>query len=143
MQFNQEIDITRHAIRSYAPGKVTITLPIQLSDVNPDVENTPKLQTRTLTQSAIITPQKLISDWPPQRLEQLEKAHFDMLLNLDMEIILLGTGHVLQWPDFAIIERFAEKGIGLEVMDTSAACRTYNILMYEGRKVAAALLIYS
>ena len=63
-----------------------------------------------------------------------------VLLGLGSEIILLGTGNRLRFPPGALLRLFAPAGIGLEVMDLQAACRTYNILAAEGRSVAAALL---
>ena len=62
------------------------------------------------------------------------------LLELGTEIILLGTGNRLRFPAGPLMRPFAPAGIGLEIMDLKAACRTYNILAAEGRKVAAALL---
>jgi uncharacterized protein len=62
------------------------------------------------------------------------------LLELGTEIILLGTGNRLRFPPGPLMRPFAPAGIGLEIMDLKAACRTYNILAAEGRKVAAALL---
>jgi len=64
----------------------------------------------------------------------------EKLTGLGTEIILLGTGSRLRFPSGALLRPFAHAGIGLDVMDLPAACRTYNILAAEGRKVAAALL---
>ena len=65
----------------------------------------------------------------------------DILLELAPEIVLLGSGNSLLWPDAAIVAPLAEAGIGYEIMNTAAACRTYNILVGDGRRVAAALLM--
>ena len=83
----------------------------------------------------------LIRDWPPGSFDELEKHHFDQLLEHQPEIILFGSGPTLRWPDPALLSTLAENGIGVEVMDTSAACRTYNILVSDQRHVAAALLL--
>ncbi len=64
----------------------------------------------------------------------------EILTGLGTEMILLGTGSRLRFPSGALLRPFANAGIGLDVMDLQAACRTYNILAAEGRKVAAALL---
>lgn len=93
------------------------------------------------TRSLIVMPETLITDWPPNAIQGLSADHLDHVLALEPEIILLGTGQRLCFPEVAITARIMEKKIGLEVMDTAAACRTYNVLMTEGRKVAAALLI--
>ena len=88
----------------------------------------------------IVLPEKLISAWTSARLETLTEADMAQLLGLGVEIILLGTGKRLRFPAGPLMRPFAPAGIGLEVMDLQAACRTYNILAAEGRQVAAALL---
>jgi uncharacterized protein len=79
--------------------------------------------------------------WDAQGFEQLAAAHFEALARLGVEVVLLGTGATLRFPDPRLSRALAEAGIGLEVMDTQAACRTYNILAAEERRVAAALLL--
>lgn len=74
------------------------------------------------------------------RFETLEIAHFDWLCQQQAEIILLGTGSTFRFPHPSLTRPLIEARIGLEVMDTGAACRTYNILAGEGRKVLAAIL---
>jgi uncharacterized protein len=71
----------------------------------------------------------------------LEAAHFEAILEFMPEIVLLGTGGTLRFPHPRLTEALIRAQIGVEVMDTPAACRTYNILASEGRKVAAALLL--
>lgn len=80
-----------------------------------------------------------LRDWAASA--TLEPACFDSLMDLPVEILLLGTGRKLRFPHPSIMVAFRNRGIGLEVMDTPAACRTYNILLSEGRKVGAALLL--
>lgn len=92
-------------------------------------------------QSLIVLPDRLIDDWAPRRLEDLTEAHFAFLADLDAEIVLLGTGALLRFPHPRLTAPLATQRIGFEVMDTFAAARTYNILMGEGRRVAAALLL--
>lgn len=91
--------------------------------------------------SIIVMPYQLINPWPPQSLLELTSEHFLVLLDLKPDIVLLGTGLYLSFPDPALLADFYTKKIGIEIMSTAAACRTYAILMAEGRKVAAALLI--
>lgn len=91
--------------------------------------------------SLIVLPDKLIDDWAPHSLEELTEAHFGFLADLGAEIVLLGTGAVLRFPHPRLTVPLATRRIGFEVMDTYAAARTYNILMGEGRRVAAALLL--
>ena len=91
--------------------------------------------------SVIVLPNQLIDDWAPRNLEQMSEADFAFLAEVDAEIILLGTGSVLRFPHPRLTAPIAARRIGFEVMDTYAAARTYNILMGEGRRVAAALLL--
>jgi len=88
----------------------------------------------------ILLPESIITEWSTATIGTLNEADMQKLLALDTEIILLGTGKHLRFPPGALLRPFAPAGIGLEVMDMQAACRTYNILAAEGRKVAAALL---
>ncbi|MDR2839169.1 MAG: Mth938-like domain-containing protein [Azonexus sp.] len=92
------------------------------------------------TANLILLPDALIPDWTTATPATLTIADFDRLRQLDTGIILLGTGSRLRFPPAQLLKPFAEARIGLEVMDLPAACRTYNILVSEGRKVAAALL---
>lgn len=93
------------------------------------------------TRSLIVLPGQIISDWPPQTLEELTAAHIEILVSLSPELLILGTGRRQQFPHAEILAPLVAAGIGWEIMDTGAACRTYNILMSEGRNVAAALLL--
>jgi uncharacterized protein len=96
---------------------------------------------RRLLRSFILTPQRLIEDWPPVSLETLCAADMEMLAALDCPIVLLGTGLRQRFPVPALLRPLLARRIGIEVMDSFAACRTYNILMAEGRQVAAALIL--
>ncbi len=91
--------------------------------------------------SLIVLPDHIIENWQIQTFEQLSAEHFELLLPLQPEIMLLGTGTTLRFPCPSITKKLIALKTGVEVMDTNAACRTYNILMAEGRNVAAALLI--
>lgn len=91
--------------------------------------------------SLIVLPDHIIEHWPPQTFEQLAAEHFECLLPLQPEMVLLGTGATLRFPHPSLTKTLLLSKIGVEVMDTGAACRTYNILTGEGRRVAAALLL--
>tara|TARA_Y100001936_G_C16086239_1_gene681965 strand:+ start:4180 stop:4590 length:411 start_codon:yes stop_codon:yes gene_type:complete len=91
--------------------------------------------------SLIVMPKHIIKNWEVQAFEHLSEKHFEQLIPAKPEIVLLGTGQELRFPSPEIIRKLIEIKIGVEVMDTNAACRTYNILMEEGRNIAAALLI--
>lgn len=73
--------------------------------------------------------------------EALEPSHFDFLADLGVEVVIFGSGNRIRFPKPAWIASLAARRIGVETMDTPAACRTYNILAQEGRVVAAALLV--
>ncbi|HEX6827516.1 MAG TPA: Mth938-like domain-containing protein [Burkholderiales bacterium] len=91
--------------------------------------------------SLVVTPQQVIADWPVSAIETLAPEQVAMLVGLDAEIVLLGTGRRLAFPPPRVLAPLAQARIGVEVMDSRAACRTYNILMAEGRKVAAAIIL--
>jgi uncharacterized protein len=91
--------------------------------------------------SLILTRNRLLADWRPQRPEQLSAADFDLVRAQQPDIVLLGTGSGLHFPPAAVTAGLLRAGIGVEVMDTPAACRTYNILLAEQRNVVAALLL--
>ncbi len=93
--------------------------------------------------SLIALPDHLIEDWPILSVSQLEVQHFEGLLPYAPEIVILGTGAKHQFPDRSLLSQLVKLGIGIEVMDTKACCRTYNILAEEGRRVAAAIFIES
>lgn len=90
--------------------------------------------------SLIVLPGRLITDWNPGAFDDLSAAHFERLLQLQPEVVLLGTGEAHRFVRPSLYRALTEAGIGLECMTTAAACRTYNILMAEGRHVAAALI---
>jgi uncharacterized protein len=91
--------------------------------------------------SLILTPAQMLAPWPVKSLEVIGPEHFRSVVDLAPEILLLGTGAKLRFPPVACLELLIEANIGYEIMDTAAACRTYNILMAEGRNVTAALII--
>ncbi|MHB8472380.1 MAG: Mth938-like domain-containing protein [Gammaproteobacteria bacterium] len=122
MKISQDTGTANYRIRGYAAGQVTVN-------------------DQVITRSVILLPERLIEDWPPQTFQALAAAHFAQLAILEAEIILIGTGAELKFPAPALLMPLYNAGIGVEVMDTGAACRTYNVLMAEGRAVAAALLM--
>jgi uncharacterized protein len=96
---------------------------------------------RRYQRSLVVLPDRLWFDWEASTFEALAEEHLAALLSLDREVILLGTGTRLRFPRPEILRPLTQAGMGLEVMDIPAACRTYNILVSEERKVAAALLL--
>lgn len=91
--------------------------------------------------SLLVTPERLLEDWPASDFEHLSAQHFEGLLALKPQIVLLGTGATLRFPRPELTRCLHTAQIGLEVMDNAAVCRTYNILTAEGRNVVAAVLL--
>ncbi len=90
--------------------------------------------------SLVVLPQQLLTDWPVAGFDALTAENFAAIAVLKPEIVLLGTGATHRFAHPRLWQALADIGLGLECMDTGAACRTYNILMAEGRNVAAALI---
>jgi uncharacterized protein len=91
-------------------------------------------------ENLIVLPDRILP-WSARGFESLGAEDFVGLAQLDLEVILLGTGERLRFPSPQVIRPLVEARIGFEVMDAQAACRTYNILASEERRVAAALLL--
>ncbi|TVQ93750.1 MAG: hypothetical protein EA400_01925 [Chromatiaceae bacterium] len=100
---------------------------------------------RQYTRGVLVGCELLLADWGPSDPTALTAEHLAPLLELvpaqAPQVVLLGTGNRQHFPDPAIYGALLDRGIGVEVMDTGAACRTYNIIAGEGRRVVAALLI--
>ncbi len=111
-----------YLIRAYKPGSLQVN-------------------ERLLTCSIIITPSQLIQDWQPQIITDLSAMSLSPIIALKPDILLIGTGSKLIFPSIEIYGDLINLGIGVEIMDTSAACRTFNALSSESRHVAAALII--
>jgi uncharacterized protein len=79
--------------------------------------------------------------WPCDAFEQLRAEHFEQLLPLAPELVIFGSGQRFRFAAPALLRALIERRIGVETMDTAAACRTYNVLAAEGRAVVAALLL--
>lgn len=112
----------RNRIRSYGPGHIVV------GNV-------------TYAHSVLLTPDDLIDRWPPRSFQDLAPAHFDAIAALTPEIVLVGTGKRLRFPQAGILVPLSSRNIGVEIMDTGAVCRSYNFLAGEGRRIAAAILM--
>lgn len=124
MKLELDTATSLYTIRSYRQGAIVVN-------------------DETLTQSFILMPDQLIREWEPQTFREVTRQHFVEIANLEPELVLFGTGTRMQFPSQELTRVLLHKNIGLETMDTAAACRSYNILMAEGRRVAAALLMIS
>jgi uncharacterized protein len=94
-----------------------------------------------ITASVIIGSRGERLDWPCTRFEDLGSEHFAQLADLGAELVIFGSGARIRFPKGEWLQALMAKRIGLETMDTAAACRTYNILAGEGRHVLAAILL--
>jgi uncharacterized protein len=91
--------------------------------------------------SLVVGAERIVTDWPATSVDALSADHLAAIIELKPEVVLLGTGAAFRLPEPALLAPLYKAGIGVEVMDTPAACRTYNILLAEGRNVIAALVI--
>nr|WP_297353320.1 Mth938-like domain-containing protein [uncultured Caldimonas sp.] len=94
--------------------------------------------------TSVVVPWKgRVSSWECTGVEEIRAEHFQQVAELAPEVVLFGSGTRLRFAKPEALRPLIERGIGVETMDTAAACRTYNILVSEGRSVVAALLIES
>lgn len=94
---------------------------------------------RWFSGSLIVSADTIISDWSVETPDALTLDQLEPALELDPDIVLVGTGHESILPDVELVAALAERGMGLEIMSTAAACRTYNVLVHEQRRVVVAL----
>ncbi|HEY4340815.1 MAG TPA: Mth938-like domain-containing protein [Steroidobacteraceae bacterium] len=120
MKFTLDSRSDINLIRGYSDGEVHI---------NELVQRAP----------CIVTAQQLVLDWQARTIATLAPEDLERIFALQPDVVLLGTGPKQIFPDRVIRQAFAARKVGLEVMDLGAACRTYNILVQEERRVAAAL----
>ncbi|MCK5916930.1 MAG: Mth938-like domain-containing protein [Cocleimonas sp.] len=120
MKFSEEHDDTQFTITGYDDQSV-------------------RINDNSFNQGFILTPNHFNSDWQPQTFIDLQAQHLEAIFALQPEVILLGTGIKQVFPEKEIYLNLVNSGIGFEVMNTQAACRTFNILMADDRNVAAAL----
>ena len=122
MKLHRDNPYAQNRIRGYGAGEIRI---------NDTIHH----------QSLIVGPQALELEDLPANLAVLEARHLDRLLAHTPEIILLGTGSRLVFPPRELMLTVQARGVGMEVMDTGAACRTFNVLLAEDRMVVALLLL--
>ncbi len=146
MQINPDFNTGVYTIRSYRPHEIDIFSPINISEIqsleeknNTDGER-PK-NYKTLNQSFIVTPNKLIENWSVENPHLLIEEHFQDLLALKPEMVIVGTGKNMHFADSLYTLPLLQAGIGVEFMNTAAACRTYNFLVSDSRDVAAAIFM--
>lgn len=104
-------------------------------------ENSVSINGKPFENSLIISSRKLEEDWDLNSIELLSDSHIDAILSFKPELIIIGTGDRLLFPAVETYSAAIRHGIGIDFMDTGAACRTYNILMSENRNVVAGLIL--
>jgi uncharacterized protein len=100
-----------------------------------------EINAQRYTQSLLLSPESPVIEWSCTRFEDIKTEDFEQIAKLDPAVVIFGSGQRIRFPQAALIAPLIARNIGLETMDLQAACRTYNVLMAEGRKVVAALLI--
>lgn len=123
MKFSEDTEHGTHRIDAYAAGLI-------------------RVNGRDYGAGLAVSATKIIEGWGPRTPDGLAAEHIAALLDLDPQVIVIGTGARQVFPRPALFAQANVRGVGLEVMDTGAACRTYNILVGEGRRVAVGLMIY-
>ena len=122
MRFTLEAGTAANLIRGYAAGEI-------------------RIGERTVHTSCIVTASELVTQWGPEAFADFSTAHLETLIALAPELVILGTGMTQQFAPLPIRQALAARGIGLEAMQLGAACRTFNVLVQEERRVAAALFL--
>lgn len=121
MKFTQDNSASAHAVTGRAPGEV-------------------RIGERLFRRSVLVSAEAIDDTWPPRSVAELAVA-LEPIFALRPEILILGTGETQQFPEPAVFAAITTQGIGFEVMDNGAACRTYNVLLAEGRRVALAIIL--
>lgn len=100
-----------------------------------------RVNERQLHASFVLSPNRLVDDWPVRDVKAMTPQDLEQMLALDPEVILLGSGAAQKFPPAAVMAACLSRGVGLETMTNAAAARTFNILAGEGRRVVAAFVI--
>ena len=104
-------------------------------------KNSISINGKPFSKSLIVTTRQLQKNWDIAAIESLQANHINQVLSFNPELIIIGTGSSLIFPAVETYSAIIKLGIGVDFMDTRAACRTYNILMSEGRDVVAGLIL--
>lgn len=122
MKFTQQTPAGSNLIRRYGPDFITVG----------ETE---------IRRSCLVSASEIVTDWPPHGVDDLTAAHLAPIFALAPEVVVLSTGVNQTFPRAALRAEFATRRIGLEIMEVGAACRTFNVLVTEERKVVAAILL--
>ena len=122
MKFTLDNGSGANLVRSYSPSGI-------------------RIGDEVLAGTVIVTAERLIGEVAPASFAELAPQHLTVLFELSPELVIVGTGTTQQFAPAAIRAAFAARGVGLETMELGAACRTYNVLVQEARRVAALLFL--
>ena len=122
MPLAEDIITNRHRITAYDAETITIN-------------------EEEYRQSLVMTADSILCPWPVSSLEHLNSENLEPIFESRPTVVLLGTGERQMFPDAKVFALFGQRGIGLEVMDNGALCRTFNILVAEDRDVTAAVIL--
>jgi uncharacterized protein len=122
VQLSQENPEFRYVLRGVSPGGVLVNEAV-------------------IASSFLVTPEQLVRDWRPRDAASLEPADLAPVLALSPALMVLGTGPRQVFPSQAVLAALLTRGIGIEVMDSAAAARTFSVLATEGRAVVAGFLV--
>jgi uncharacterized protein len=100
-----------------------------------------RIDDRLYAQSVVVSVATVIEDWGPRTIDEATQGNIRQALALERDVMMLGTGRRQTFPSRELFALLYESRVGFEIMDTAAACRTYNVLAGEGRNVAAALIV--
>jgi uncharacterized protein len=92
-------------------------------------------------QSLVLSPQSINCPWPVRSISELDESSLQIVLDMNPDVVLLGTGERQEFPEARIFALLGQEGIGREVMNNGALCRTFNILVAEDRAVVAAIML--
>lgn len=133
MQVSLDNNLEQYAVRAYdEQGLQVVVPPSETGRDRPEIQH--------IDYSIILSPNHM-QPWPATSLETLQSSHFEQLLEWEPEVVLFGSGARLRFPQPELLAPLHRNRIGIEVMDTVAACRTFNVLASEGRRVTAALIM--
>ena len=121
--------------------KFTLEPPSQANLIRSYSDTELRIGERRVQRSCLVTAERLITDWPPATFDELAPAHLEAIFALSPELVLLGTGPTQRFARPEVRGEFARRRVGLEVMQLGAACRTFNVLVQEDRRVLAALFL--
>lgn len=122
MKLSEDYTHGSYVIRAYTQGAITVN-------------------NRDYQKSLLLANHTLQPDWPVQHIDQITPQHWLQILELEPQVIIIGTGERIHFPHPSSYATVIERGIGVEFMDSMAACRTYNILLSEDRSVVAGIIL--